>query len=63
MTNPEIQQAMAVITNDGADPLDVVFYDACLMGMIEIAYQIKDYADFFVSSQNIAWAPILMGTN
>jgi hypothetical protein len=28
------------------------------MGMIEIAYQIKDYADFFVASQNIAWAPL-----
>jgi hypothetical protein len=53
----EIRQAMARITDDGTDPLDVVFYDVCLMGMLEVAYQIEDYASFFVSSQNIAWAP------
>ncbi|MBN1139667.1 MAG: right-handed parallel beta-helix repeat-containing protein [Anaerolineae bacterium] len=54
----EIRQAMAVITGDGARPLDVVFYDVCLMGMTEVAYQIKEYAAFFVSSQNVAWAPL-----
>ncbi len=53
----EIRQAMALITDDGSDPLDVVFYDVCLMGMVEVAYQIKDYASFFVSSQNVGWAP------
>ncbi len=52
----EVRQALAEITANGADPLDVVFYDACLMGMIEVAYQIREYASFFVSSQNIGWA-------
>jgi hypothetical protein len=28
------------------------------MGMLEVAYQIQGYTDFFVSSQNIGWAPI-----
>ena len=54
----EIRQAMSDATNSGADPLDVIFYDVCLMGMLEVAYQIKDYAAFFVSSQNIGWAPV-----
>jgi parallel beta-helix repeat protein len=54
----EVRQAMAEITGDGAEPLDVVFYDVCLMGMIEAAYQIKEYALYFVSSQNIGWAPV-----
>jgi len=36
-------------------PLDVVFYDACLMGMLEEAYEIKEYARYFVASENIAW--------
>jgi len=53
----EIRQAMAAITDDGARPLDVVFYDVCLMGMLEVAYQVHDYASFFVSSQNVGWAP------
>ena len=58
LDSEEIRQAMADITNDGANPLDAVFYDVCLMGMVEVAYQIKDYASFFVSSQNIGWAPL-----
>lgn len=57
LTSKEIRQAFATITDDGSAPLDVVFYDACLTGMLEIGYQIKDYAAFFVSSQNIGWAP------
>lgn len=54
----EVRQALAEITDYGADPLDVVFYDVCLMGMIEVAYQIREYASFFVSSQNIGWASL-----
>ncbi len=57
LDSKEIRQAMAQIAQ--ADrPLDVVFYDVCLMSMVEVAYQIKDYASFFVSSQNIGWAPL-----
>jgi len=33
--------------------LDIVGYDACLMGMIEVAYQIKDLADVMVASEEI----------
>jgi hypothetical protein len=54
----EIRQAMIDATHSGTDPLDVIFYDVCLMGMLEVAYQVKDYAAFFVSSQNIGWAPV-----
>ncbi|MEM7032927.1 MAG: clostripain-related cysteine peptidase, partial [Chloroflexota bacterium] len=58
MDSREIYQAMADITDNGTDKLDVVFYDVCLMGLIEVGYQIKDFADYFVSSQNIGWAPL-----
>ena len=54
----KIREALAIITGNGSAPLDVVFYDVCLMGMLEVAYQIKDYAGYFVSSQNIGWAPV-----
>lgn len=53
----EIRQALATVSHNGTNKLDVVFYDVCLMGMIEVAYQIKDDASYFVSSQNIGWAP------
>jgi parallel beta-helix repeat protein len=54
----EIRRALAAISVSGTNKLDVVFYDVCLMGMMEVAYQIKDYASYFVSSQNIGWAPV-----
>jgi len=31
--------------------IDIVGMDACLMAMIEVAYQIKDYADIMVTSE------------
>lgn len=31
--------------------VDVVAFDACLMGMIEVAYSIQDYADIMVASE------------
>jgi parallel beta-helix repeat protein len=57
LNSNELKEAFVAITTNGVKPVDVVFYDVCLMGMIEVAYQIKDYASFFVSSQNIGWAP------
>jgi hypothetical protein len=57
LESAEIRNAMAQIANDGKRKLDVVFYDVCTMAMIEVAYQIKDSASYFVSSENIGWAP------
>lgn len=37
--------------------IDLIGMDACLMGMVEIAYQIKDFAHYFVASENIELAP------
>jgi parallel beta-helix repeat protein len=58
LNSSELKQTFASISKNGAAPIDVVFYDVCLMGMMEVAYQIKDDASFFVSSQNIGWAPV-----
>ncbi|MEI6778994.1 MAG: clostripain-related cysteine peptidase, partial [Chloroflexales bacterium] len=35
---------------------DVIFYDACLMGMIESAYEIKDYTNYLVAGENLLWS-------
>jgi hypothetical protein len=32
-------------------PLDLLSFDACLMGMIEVAYEIREYADIMVGSE------------
>jgi hypothetical protein len=56
LDSQEVRAALDDVTAHGGK-LDVVFYDVCLMGMLEVAYQIKDNARYFVSSQNIGWAP------
>ena len=56
ITVAELRTALQTATNDGADPLDVIHYDACLMAMIENAYQIKDYAGYLVASENLGWS-------
>ncbi|WP_370650187.1 clostripain-related cysteine peptidase [Oscillochloris sp. ZM17-4] len=36
----------------------MLFFDACLMGMIESAYQVRDIADYYVSGQNLLFAKL-----
>lgn len=42
----------------GAEPIDVLFYDACLMGMLESAYEIQPFVDYFVAGQSILWSQL-----
>ncbi len=49
--------ALSTATSNGANKIDVVFADACLMGMIEPAYQIRNYASYYVASENEIFFP------
>ena len=53
MDNQELASALSQIKSNVLQnkKLDVLGMDACLMGMVEIAYQVKDYANLFVASQ------------
>ncbi len=51
-----LRTALQSASRNGTAPLDVVHYDACLMGMVENAYQIKDYARYFIASENLGWS-------
>jgi hypothetical protein len=53
LTLPELSQAFASVTSE----VDVIFFDACMMGMIEVAYQIRNYADIMVGSEEVGWTP------
>jgi len=48
----ELRQALDVITSSGNNKLDLIGFDACLMGMIEIAYEIKNYALYMTGSED-----------
>jgi hypothetical protein len=40
----------------GLGHVDVLFFDACLMGMFESAYEVQPYADVLIAGQNQLWS-------
>jgi len=51
ITMPELEYALSAISVQMGKNIDIVGMDACLMAMTEVAYQIKDYADILVASE------------
>lgn len=51
LTNENVLEALTQIKSNLGKKIDLVIMDACFMAMFEIAYQIKDCADFLVASQ------------
>ncbi|MBA7498627.1 Clostripain [subsurface metagenome] len=51
ITMPELEYALSAISTQMGKKIDIVGMDACLMAMTEVAYQIKDYADILVASE------------
>ncbi|NDD55997.1 hypothetical protein EBZ39_19385 [bacterium] len=53
VTNTQLGQMMQGVSTAIGQPIDIVGMDACMMAMIEIGYQIKDYARYLVASENV----------
>ncbi len=53
MNNQQMIEALRRIQNEvlGGKKIDILGMDACFMNMTEINYQIKEYADYFVSNE------------
>ena len=51
ITMPELEYALSTINTQMGKKIDIVGMDACFMAMTEVAYQIKDYADILVASE------------
>ena len=51
ITMPELEDALSMISAQMGKKIDIVGMDACFMAMTEVAYQIKDYADIMVASE------------
>jgi hypothetical protein len=56
LTPTEVRSALLEATNNAAWTFDVVQFDACLMGLLENAYQIRDLADYYVAYENLGWS-------
>jgi hypothetical protein len=53
ITMPELKEALSMISAQIGKNIDLVGMDACFMAMTEVAYQIKDYADIMVASEEV----------
>jgi len=51
ITIPELEYALSAISVQMGKKIDIVGMDACFMAMTEVAYQVKDYADILVTSE------------
>ena len=50
----ELHEALDVISS--LVHFDVILFNACLMGTVEVAYEIRDYADYMVASEEKMWS-------
>lgn len=51
ITTPQLGEAMAAISQLIGKKLDILSMDACLMQMAEVCYEVKDYVQFCVASE------------
>jgi hypothetical protein len=58
LTIPELDQALEAITVSRTQPLDLGFMDACLMGMLEDAYQFRGMFGVYVASEDVTWSSL-----
>ncbi len=49
---PQLKEALLTISQKLGRKIDIVGMDACLMSMLEVAYEIKDTANYMVASEN-----------
>jgi len=52
MSIPDLAKALSAIKEKLGRKIDIVGMDACLMNMLEVAYEIKDTAAYMVGSEN-----------
>lgn len=53
LTTPETATAIAAAEDEAGFKLDIIGYDACLNGAIEVVYENRDIADYMFASLNL----------
>lgn len=57
MTVPDFKKALDGAKNATGKKLDLIGFDACLMAEFEVAYQLKDYANILIASEESEGGP------
>jgi hypothetical protein len=51
LDNKELKRVLAEVTKKARRRIDILGFDACLMNMVEVAYELKESVDFIVGSE------------
>ncbi|MCB9160255.1 MAG: hypothetical protein H6644_10415 [Caldilineaceae bacterium] len=54
MGTPALGKALLAATDAGADPFDLLFFDQCFAGNLDILYEVRRAADVFIAPPNYA---------
>lgn len=55
MSTIDVGQALMEATDEGAAPFDLIFFDQCFQGSLDVLYEVRQTANVFVASPNYAW--------
>jgi hypothetical protein len=55
LTPPELYSALKSATHNGSRKIDIFDYEACLMGLAENAYDMREWVDYVVFFEQISW--------
>ncbi len=55
LSTPALGRALAAATDNGAAPFDLIFFDQCFQGNLDILYEVRSAAQVFIASPNYAW--------
>ena len=55
MSAVDVGQALMMATDNGANPFDVLFFDQCFQGSLDMLYEVRNSAEVYVASPNYAW--------
>jgi hypothetical protein len=55
ISTTEMGRALAEATDNGANPFDILFFDQCFQGNIDVLYEVRNAAKVFIASPNYAW--------
>ncbi len=51
LTSEELRQALSQVKKRTGKKIDLVIMDACLMGQLEVLYQLKEFVNFVIASE------------
>lgn len=55
MSTVDVGQALMTATANGSQPFDLLYFDQCFQGNLDILYEVYQTAKVFVASPNYAW--------